>query len=178
MSIDIELLKYPIGKFQNPEEINPDHLAEAAKYLKDFPRYLTDTIAPLDQGQLSTPYRPGGWTVIQLLHHIGDSHMNALIRFKLALTESTPTIKPYEEAAWAELADYALPIEPSLQLILAVHAKWAEILENMGKEQFESAYFHPESKKEVTLAEATLMYHWHSMHHLAHIQHLMIREKL
>ncbi|MEB2778880.1 putative metal-dependent hydrolase [Algoriphagus sp. C2-6-M1] len=175
--IDIELLKYPIGKFLKPENISDQNLQEASSYLRSYPAYLEETVKELSKDQLDTPYRPGGWTVKQVLHHLSDSHMNALIRFKLALTEDNPTIKPYEEAAWAKMSDYSLPIEASLNLIDGIHFKWAVILESMTPSDFEKTYFHPESQLSVPLSEVTLMYHWHSMHHLAHIQHLIIREK-
>ena len=175
--IDIELLKYPIGKFQKPELILDQNLEEAITYLGMFPQYLEETVQSFSEEQLSTPYRPGGWTVMQLIHHLSDSHMNALIRFKLALTEVNPTIKPYDEAAWAQLEDYSLPVSESLTLIKGIHLKWAIVLKSMQSQDFEKTYFHPESQSSVSLSEVTLMYQWHSQHHLAHIQHLMIREK-
>ncbi|REG83568.1 YfiT family bacillithiol transferase [Algoriphagus antarcticus] len=174
--IDIELLKYPIGKFQMPEHIFDKNLKEAVAYLRAFPKYLEETIHAFSEEQLNTPYRPEGWTVKQLIHHLSDSHMNALMRFKLALTEDNPTIKPYDEAAWAQLADYSSPSSESIPLIRGIHAKWAIILDSMSSEDFEKTYFHPESQSSVPLSEVTLMYQWHSMHHLAHIQHLIIRE--
>ena len=113
MSIDIEFLKYPIGKFQLPETIDSASIEEAIQTLKSFPSLVFTAVSPLLPEQLDTPYRPGGWTVRQLIHHCADSHMNAFIRFKLALTEENPTIKPYEESDWAKLPDSNLPIEPS-----------------------------------------------------------------
>ncbi|PZX57966.1 YfiT family bacillithiol transferase [Algoriphagus chordae] len=175
--IDIELLKYPIGKFLKPETISEQNFKEATAYLRVFPQYLEDSISEFTEEQFNTPYRPGGWTVKELVHHLADSHMNALIRFKLALTEDNPTIKPYDEASWAKMPDYILPIETSLALIAGIHLKWAVILENMSPTNFQKCYFHPESQTSVPLSEVTLMYQWHSQHHLAHIQHLMIREK-
>lgn len=174
--IDIELLKYPIGKFQKPEHILNKNLVEAKEYLRSFPKYLNESINDFSEEQLNTPYRPGGWTVKQLIHHLSDSHINALMRFKLALTENNPTIKPYDEAEWAKLADYSLPVLESLPIICAVHAKWTTLIEAMKPEDFQKSYFHPESQESIPLSEVTLMYHWHSMHHLAHIQHLIIRE--
>ena len=175
--IDIELLKYPIGKFLKPEKISGQNLKEASAYLGSYPQYLKDTVKDFSEDQLNTPYRPGGWTVKQVVHHVADSHMNALTRFKLALTEENPTIKPYDEAAWAKMPDYSLPIEVSLNLIDGIHFKWAVILESMTPFDFQKTYFHPESQSSAPLSEITLMYQWHSQHHLAHIQHLMIREK-
>ncbi|TXE14574.1 YfiT family bacillithiol transferase [Algoriphagus aquimarinus] len=175
--IDIELLKYPIGKFLKPENISDQNLKEASAYLGSYPQYLKETVKGFSEIQLNTPYRPGGWSVRQVIHHVADSHMNALTRFKLALTEVNPTIKPYDEAAWAKMSDYSLPIESSLNLIVGIHFKWAVILESMTPSDFQKTYFHPESQSSVPLSEVTLMYQWHSMHHLAHIQHLIIREK-
>ena len=175
--IDIELLKYPIGKFLKSEKISVQNLKEASTYIGSYPQYLKDTVKDFSEAQLNTVYRPGGWTVKQVVHHVADSHMNALTRFKLALTEENPTIKPYDEVAWAKMPDYSLPIEVSLNLIDGIHSKWAVILESMTPSDFQKTYFHPESQSSAPLSEITLMYQWHSQHHLAHIQHLMIREK-
>lgn len=176
MSIDIELLKYPIGKFNLPETITPELIDEAISEIKDFPKKLFSGVSTLSPAQLDTPYRPGGWTVRQLVHHCADSHCNAYVRFKLALTEENPQIKPYDEAAWALLEDSKLPIEPSLEIIKAIHLKWGVLLESMKSDQFERTYFHPEKQKSQKLAEITLLYAWHSQHHLAHVQHLVLRE--
>ncbi len=176
MSIDIESLKYPIGKFQRPETITAELIREAIATIKSFPANIFTAVSPLSVAQLDTPYRPGGWTVRQLVHHCADSHVNAFIRFKLALTEENPTIKPYDEAAWAKLADAELPIEPSLAIVKATHFKWGLVLDSMGEEDFGRTYFHPEKKRSQELGEIALMYAWHSQHHLAHIQHLVLRE--
>lgn len=173
---DIEFLKYPIGKFQFDPNSDEHSLQKAIETIKSLPEHLMETVKHLSEPQLDTPYRPGGWTVRQVIHHVGDSHMNALIRFKLALTEDTPTIKPYDEAAWAKLSDYSFEIELSLALIRLIHAKWVAILEHMTEADFQRTYFHPESQKEQTLLEVAHMYAWHSQHHLSHIQQLMIRE--
>ncbi|GAA0877419.1 bacillithiol transferase BstA [Algoriphagus jejuensis] len=177
MNIDIEFLKYPIGRFQKPETITLDLIQDAIATIKSFPANIFTAVNLLTIAQLDTPYRPGGWTIRQLVHHCADSHMNAFIRFKLALTEENPTIKPYEEALWAMLADYELPIEPSLTIIKAMHLKWGLVLDTMRTEDFSKTYFHPEKKYSQELAEITLMYAWHSQHHLAHVQHLVLREK-
>ncbi len=145
-------------------------------YLKAFPGYLNTTVQSLSQPQLNTPYRPGGWTVNQLVHHLADSHMNAYSRFKLALTEESPTIKPYFEAKWADLPDSELPMEISLQLIKGIHLRWVTILAHLTPDKFERNYYHPESQEYISLKKACMMYEWHSKHHLAHIQHLIIRE--
>lgn len=175
MSIDIEFLKYPIGKFQLPETIDSASIEEAIQTLKSFPSLVFTAVSPLLPEQLDTPYRPGGWTVRQLIHHCADSHMNAFIRFKLALTEENPTIKPYEEADWAKLPDSNLPIEPSLALIKVIHLKWVTLLDSMKAEDFKKTFFHPEKQKSQSLDGVTLMYAWHSTHHLAHVQQLVLR---
>lgn len=177
MSTDIEFLKYPIGRFKIPESINSETIQEAIFQFKSFPANLFTAVSPLSIPQLDTPYRPGGWTVRQLVHHCADSHMNAFIRYKLALTEENPTVKPYDEALWANLTDAALPIESSLSIIKAIHLKWGVLLDSMKHEEFKRTYFHPEKKRNQDLEEITLLYSWHSQHHLAHIQHLVMREK-
>ncbi|WP_026967286.1 YfiT family bacillithiol transferase [Algoriphagus terrigena] len=177
MNIDIEFLKYPIGKFQKPATITYDLIQEAIAVIKSFPAHIFTAVSPLSIEQLDTPYRPGGWTVRQLVHHCADSHMNAFTRFKLALTEENPTIKPYDEAAWARLADADLPIESSLAIIKAMHLKWGVVLDSMKEEDFKKTYFHPEKKHSQELAEIVLLYAWHSQHHLSHVQHLILREK-
>jgi len=175
--IDIEFLKYPIGKFDKPERISFPALKEAIKEIKAFPENLKTSVKGLSEPQLETPYRPGGWTVRQLVHHCADSHMNAFIRFKLALTEDNPTIKPYEEGEWAKLADNSLPISSSLVLLEALHLRWSYLLENMKESDFQRTYFHPDKKRSQGLDEITMLYSWHGNHHLAHVQHLIIREK-
>ena len=175
MSIDIEFLKYPIGKFTLPESIGSVSIGNAIQTLRSFPSLIFTAVSSFSPEQLDTPYRPGGWTVRQLIHHCADSHMNAFIRFKLALTEDNPTIKPYEEAEWAKLSDSNLPIEPSLAVIKAIHLKWVTILEAMKPEDFKKTFFHPEKQRSQSLDEVTLMYAWHSTHHLAHVQHLVLR---
>ncbi|MBN3521230.1 putative metal-dependent hydrolase [Algoriphagus lutimaris] len=174
--IDIELLKYPIGRFQIPSQITEPDLAEAIEDIKSFPKFLESTVKNMSEEQLDTPYRPGGWTVRQVIHHCADSHINAYSRFKLALTEINPTIKPYNEAAWAELADNKLPIDISIGILKNIHFKWGVILDHMSPADFSKTYYHPESQHSAPLSEITLMYGWHGKHHLAHIQALMIRE--
>lgn len=175
--IDIEFLKYPIGKFEKPERISVSALKEAIKEIKAFPEYLKSSVKGLSDQQLDTSYRPGGWTVRQLVHHCADSHMNAYIRFKLALTEENPTIKPYEEAEWAKLPDSSLPINSSLQILDSLHFRWSYLLENMKESDFQRTYFHPDKGRSQSLDEITILYSWHGNHHLAHVQHLIIREK-
>ncbi|TFV95713.1 putative metal-dependent hydrolase [Algoriphagus kandeliae] len=170
---DIEFLKYPIGRFSMPE--NPN-LQEAIAQIKKLPEYIQSAVSNLSEDQLDTPYRPGGWTVRQLVHHLADSHMNAFIRFKLALTEENPTIKPYDEAAWAKLPDSQLEIASSISILSSVHYKWVVLLDKMDDQDFSRTYFHPGSGQTQSLFEVTHMYAWHGQHHLAHIQHLALRE--
>lgn len=176
MSIDIEFLKYPIGRFTLPSSITPETLEGAISTIKAFPSNFFKAVSPFSVSQLNSPYRPGGWTVRQLVHHCADSHMNAFIRFKLALTEDNPTVKPYDEGTWAIIPDAALPIESSLDILKAVHLKWGVILDSMKPEDFKRTYFHPEKQRSQNLEEVTLLYAWHSQHHLAHVQHLVLRE--
>jgi uncharacterized damage-inducible protein DinB len=143
--------------------------------LRQLPSRLRDAVKDLDDSQLDAPYREGGWTVRQLVHHIADSHMNSYVRFKLALTEDCPTIKPYDEAAWAELADSKQPIEPSLDLIGALHARWVALLEAMTDADYRRELQHPERGRQ-NLATTLALYDWHSRHHTAHITALRARQ--
>jgi len=175
--IDIELLKYPIGKFEYRDNISFDDLKRAIEEIKSFPKFLESSVKGLSEEQLDTNYRPGGWTVRQVVHHCADSHMNAFLRFKFALTEENPIIKPYDEAAWAKLDDSRIPVEISIGILKNIHFKWGVILDQMTESDFSKTYFHPESQKSVPLEEATHMYCWHGKHHLGHIQALSLRER-
>ena len=167
--------RYPIGKYQ-PQPFSSKQKQDWINDIRLLPGALEQAVLNLDEAQLNTPYRDGGWTVKQLVHHVADSHMNAYCRFKLGLTEENPTIKPYEEALWAELPDTKnLPINISLTLLHALHSRWIEILVNMKDEDFNRTVFHPEHKKDLTLWHLLGLYAWHSRHHTAHITTL--REK-
>jgi len=137
---------------------------------------LRAAVAGLDNRQLDTPYRPGGWTVRQVVHHVADSHMNGLIRTKLALTESAPTIKPYDENAWAQLADARLPIDVSLPIIDGVHTRWVTVLRSLSPEQLQRTFVHPEHGRAMTIAYQVQHYAWHCRHHVGHITALRKRE--
>ena len=140
-----------------------------------LPANLRAAVSGLKETQIDTSYREDGWTVRQLVHHIADSHANSYVRFKLALTEDWPTIKPYDEAAWAELADSRkLPIEPSLELTAALHTRWVALLESMSDQDFQRGFNHPERGRQ-DLANALALYEWHSRHHTAHITGLRAR---
>ncbi|EON79001.1 hypothetical protein ADIS_0594 [Lunatimonas lonarensis] len=161
--------RYPIGKFEKPDLITSQLLADWIDSLSVFPAALTQEVINLSASQLNTPYREKGWTVRQVVHHCADSHMNAYIRFKLALTEQNPVIKPYEEALWALLPDSEMDIAPSLSLLTGLHARWSSLLKGMSASDFSKTYQHPEMGVAVRLDEATGMYAWHCKHHLAHI---------
>ncbi|MEP6615375.1 MAG: YfiT family bacillithiol transferase [Ginsengibacter sp.] len=174
-------LRYPIGKVEEQPNSNVSGFDEGVKsiYLKEIemcPALLENSILNLDEVELDTPYRPGGWTVKQVIHHVADSHMNAYIRFKLALTEDNPTIKPYDEASWAELSDaHNLPMNISLTLLHALHARWVEIMRNMKEAEWMRTVFHPEQKRELTLWQMLRSYAWHGKHHVAHVTSLKER---
>ncbi len=175
---ELDKLKYPIGNFITPEHITEQDLKSYIRTIEEFPALLKNLVKDFSEEQLNTPYRPKGWTVKQVIHHVADSHMNAYIRFKLALTEDMPTIKAYYEDKWAELGDYKLTSHKiSLDLLEALHIKWINLLKSMSKKDFEKSYFHPEYGKEFQLDEIAAMYSWHCNHHYAHINELKKRMK-
>jgi hypothetical protein len=162
--------RYPIGKYE-PQPFSNHQLADWLNDIKFLPISLEQSIVNLDAHQLDTPYREGGWKIRQVIHHVADSHMNAYIRFKLALTENVPAIKPYNEKLWAEMADYSLPVNISLTLLHALHARWYEAIKDLKKEQWGSIkVMHPEHNKEMTLWYLLGMYSWHGRHHTAHVR--------
>ena len=169
--MELEQLKYPVGKFDYVKTISFADVPTAIQTIAEFPVKLTVLVESLTPEQLATPYRPGGWTAAQVVHHLADSHSNALIRFKLTLTEDNPTIKPYMENLWAELADSKeTPVEVSLQLILALHKRWEILLKSMKEADFNRTYFHPESQQTFPLRQVVSLYAWHCNHHYAHIE--------
>ncbi|UWZ84324.1 YfiT family bacillithiol transferase [Occallatibacter riparius] len=169
---NLDDLRYPIGRFNAAAA---GSRAEQIDTLRNLPSNLRTAVAGLNDTQLDTPYREGGWTVRQLVHHIADSHANAYIRFKLALTEDNPTIKPYDEAAWANLPDSRLAIDPSLALTDAVHVRLVSLLESMTDTDYQKTFRHPERGGPVSLSNNLAVYDWHSRHHLAHITRLRER---
>ena len=174
---NLEQKKYPIGKFQQPENISDEDIIHHIKILKNFPKKLKHLVENLDDDQLDTPYRIGGWKIRQLIHHIADSHMNAFIRFKLALTEENPTIKSYDEKQWAELQDsFSMPIDSSLKIIDGVHKRWVYEMKCLTNKEFEHTFFHPEHQKSYTLKESLALYSWHCKHHYAHIKVLLLEK--
>jgi hypothetical protein len=167
--------RYPIGKFTRPDIISKDELIGSIAALADLPSELRNVVKGLDYEQLNTPYRDGGWTVRQLVHHVADSHMNAFIRVRLALTEDWPLIKTYDEKAWATLHDSTAPIEWSLELIESLHARWVMLLQSLDDIQWQRGFLHPENGPQ-SIELATLVYGWHSRHHVAHIGHLRMAQ--
>lgn len=164
--------RYPVGRFHKPQTIDAQALEQAISTLEELPQEMRDAVAGLDDEQLDTPYRAGGWTLLQTVHHVADSHMNAYIRMKLALTEDAPIIKTYEEALWANLHDgHDAPAEWSLSLLDALHARWVMMLRSLTDAQWQRTFVHPEHGP-LGLQTAVLMYDWHSRHHTAHITQL------
>ncbi|HEV2352179.1 MAG TPA: bacillithiol transferase BstA [Terriglobia bacterium] len=164
--------RYPVGKFAWPESISEDDRRKFTAQIEEMPTRLRAALHGLSEAQLDTPYREGGWTVRQVAHHLADSHMNAFIRFKLALTETEPTIKPYEQQKWAELPDgKTAPIEASLALLDSLHHRWTLLIKSMKPEEFSRPFRHPELGL-VTLERNLALYAWHSRHHVAHVTSL------
>jgi len=169
-------LRYPTGPFKYDPHVTPDTRKQAIAAIRDAPSALRSAVRGLSDTQLNTPYRDGGWTVRQVAHHVPESHMNAFIRFKLAMTEDNPTIKPYDENAWANLADVPRePIETSLALLDALHHRWTTLLEAMTPDDFARTLVHPEMGQR-TLDFMLQMYAWHGRHHTAHVTSLRTRK--
>ena len=167
--------RFPIGEFTRPEAVTEEHRREWIGAIERLPRDLRAAVDGLTDEQLDTRYRPGGWTLRQVVHHLPESHMNCYVRFKWALTEDEPRIKDYREERWAELADRAAPIGLSLDLLEALHARWVALLQSLGPSEWKRAFVHPESGRkelEVNLG----IYAWHGRHHLAHVTTTIERE--
>lgn len=168
-------LQYPIGKFQKKESISAAERTAMMNGISQTPGMLRAAVKGLSPQQLGTPYRPDGWTVQQVVHHVADSHMNAYIRFKLALTEDNPTIKPYDEKKWAELDGMRNPpVEVSLALTEALHQRWEVLMRLIAPGDFARTFRHPE-RGVMNLDELIQLYHWHGQHHIAHITGLRER---
>jgi hypothetical protein len=167
-------LRYPIGK---PEfaELYDRERNEAISVLENAPGLLRAAVEGLTDAQLDTPYRPGGWTVRQVVHHLPDSHMNAYVRFRLALTEIEPVIKPYDEQLWAALPDNQLPPDASLRLFQALHERWVALCRALTPEQWTRSFRHPQLGRLIRLDQSLGVYAWHSRHHTAHITSLRTR---
>jgi len=168
-------LRYPIGKFAPPESITPEARTRWIEEIADAPARFREAVAGLNEAQLDTPYRPGGWTVRQVIHHVADSHLNSYVRFRLALTEEQPAIKPYDEVKWAELHDACCgPVDMSLLLLESLHVRWVALLRSLSEKDFARQYRHPEDGV-VRLDAALAAYAWHGKHHAAHITGLRTR---
>lgn len=168
-------LRYPIGQFSVDGEITPAERELWIAQIAEAPRLFRAALAGLTDAQLETPYRPGGWTLRQLAHHVPDSHLNSYARFRLALTEERPVIKPYDQERWAELADArTAPVELSLSLLDALHARWVVLLRSIAGDAWQRKFLHPELG-EMTLERNLALYAWHGRHHTAHISALRLR---
>jgi hypothetical protein len=169
-------LRYPIGRFRRPASLTPEERFAAIAALAETPARLREAVAGLAPAQLDTPYRPGGWTVRQLVHHVPDSHLNAYVRCKLALTEHEPTIRPYFEDRWAQLPESrSAPLEPSLALLESLHQRWDLMLREMAPADWERVLVHPESGRQ-SVEQLIALYVWHGPHHVAHVTELRRRE--
>lgn len=171
---DLEGLRYPIGRFQPPARSISTLSSEQSQLLRLLPWRLREAIAGLNDAQLDTPYREGGWTARQVVHHLADSQTNLVFRVKLALTEDCPTVKPYDEAAWARLPDSFLPIDGSLNFLDALNARFVSLLRSMSEVDFQREFIHPQRGR-LNLATYAAMYDWHFRHHTAHIAKLRER---
>lgn len=172
----LESLRYPIGKLDAPNTVSKQQLEDWISILEYFPERLTRLVTPLSDTQLDTPYRPDGWTVRQVVHHVSDSHHHSYARFKWALTEDKPVIKAYYEDRWAALEDTRkAPIAMSLAHLSAVHVKLVYLLKRLSEEDLDRRFIHPENNREISLKHNIGMYAWHSNHHYAHIENLLKR---
>ncbi len=162
----LDSIRYPIGKFEAPATFDTTQSAAWIAAIEAMPLWLDHLIENLDAGQLETPYRPGGWTMNQTIHHLADSHLNAFVRFKLTLTEEQPAVKPYAEALWAETPEcLSLPANISITLLHALHRRWAALMRSMSETQWQRCFFHPEQQRLIPLWELGAQYAWHGRHH-------------
>jgi hypothetical protein len=173
--MDTPDLRYPVGKFKFPETVSPEDRLHFIEQIAETPARLRAAVSGLTGEQLDTPYRPGGWTVRQVVHHVPDSHMHSYTRFRLALTEEQPTIKPYQEDRWAELLDARTgPVDVSLALLGALHERWVVLLRSLSEADWKRTFRHPELGL-VSLEKNAALYAWHGRHHVAHITGLRER---
>lgn len=169
-------LSYPIGRYQAPKSIYQSDVRKYIKQIAELPDKLKNVVGNLNESQLDTRYRPGGWTIRQVIHHLPDSHMNAYMRIKLALTENKPIVKPYLEQKWSLLEDIVeTPIEISLGLLSYLHQRWEILLKSLSKDDLKKSFIHPEQDKELLIDESIAHYAWHGNHHLAHITNTIKR---
>ncbi len=166
--------RYPIGRFRGPDASAPLPAGErnsAIATIAELPEQMRNAVEDLGEWEINSPYREGGWTVRQLVHHVADSHMNAFVRIRLALTEDWPLVNNYDQDAWAALHDSMAPVEWSLELMESLHARWVMLLQSLSDAQFQRGFKHAE-RGPMTIEFATLLYAWHGRHHVAHITHL------
>ncbi len=169
-------LRFPTGKYQPVEEITPEYVAACIAEIAALPALMQEAVQGLNDEQLRTPYRPDGWTVKQVVHHVGDSHLNSIVRFKWTLTEETPTIKAYNEKGWAETSDVdATPVAVSLAFLEILHKKWVHLLESLEMSDWSKEFVHPETGRQLTLGWLLGLYAWHGKHHVGHITSLRSR---
>jgi hypothetical protein len=174
---ELEILRFPIGRFKKPEIISKDLIRQWISDIESFSSKIKKEVIHLSDEQLDTPYREKGWTIRQVVHHCADSHMNALTRIKLTLTEDKPVVKPYLEDRWAELADSkTMPVESSLMMLEGIHVRWTVLLNSLSEQDYLKSFFHPEHGKEFHVDENIGVYAWHCNHHLAHITELKKRK--
>ena len=164
--------RYPIGKFIPQEKYSESDLQKSIEEIESMPPLLAQSIKQLTPKQLDTPYREGGWTLRQVVHHLADSHMNAYIRIKWTITENAPVIKAYDEKAWAETPETKSEPDVSLSLLHALHTKWVILLKSLPPEELSKEFIHPETKRSMRLDKMIALYAWHGRHHLAHINSL------
>ncbi len=170
---DDEQLRYPIGRFKPQDAYTLEEVAHFIKEIESTPQAIADAVASITPAQLDTPYREGGWTIRQVLHHMADSHMNAYIRLKWTLTEESPLIKAYDEKAWAQTEENVLDPIMSINLLKALHVKWVSLLKKVPSDELKKTFLHPETGKPVSLARQCATYAWHGKHHLAHIMSVL-----
>lgn len=177
ISFDLEKLKFPIGEFQKPDLISKNDLENWITTIENFPTEIKKRTENLSINELNWIYRPNGWKIKQVVHHCADSHINSFVRFKLALTEEIPIIKPYEEQEWAELNDgISDDVSASIQIIEGVHARWVLLLKSFGEQELKRQFIHPANNKTSTLEETIGVYAWHCNHHLAHIEQALLHK--
>ena len=171
MSINIDTLRFPIGRFSRPKEFSQGDVEGWVRDIENFPRLLAAEVDGLSDGELSLIYRPEGWSIRQLVHHCADSHMNSFIRYKLTITEEKPAIKPYFEDKWAEMKDYSeVDIDASLSILKGLHMRWVKLLRDLTPDDLKREFIHPEHGWSMTLGANTALYSWHCKHHLEHVK--------
>ncbi len=175
--MDINQLKFPVGNYIAPQEITQNDIESWIKNIELFPQKLSELVASLTSKELNYIYRPGGWTVKQVIHHLADSHLNSFTRFKLTLTEEKPIVRPYQEAQWAETIDANNDhVDLSLNILYGLHARWVMLLKNLTSADFDRTYFHPDDQKQYTMKWMLGLYDWHCRHHFAHIEQALKHE--